>query len=49
MRVCVCSPAYIIQHAQRMRRIALSPVTSLAVPYLHILFHKGQDFLKRRK
>lgn len=41
--MCVCSLALDMQHAQRMRHIALSPVTSLAVPYLYSS-HERQDF-----
>jgi hypothetical protein len=37
--VCVCeSVALVIQDATRMRRIMLSPVASLAVPYFSTIF-----------
>jgi hypothetical protein len=39
----------IIQHSQRMRRITLSPVTSLAVQYLYTFSQKGTIFDKEMK
>jgi len=41
------SGALVIQHAQRMRRIILSSVASMAVQNLSTLSHKRHDF--RRK
>jgi hypothetical protein len=38
------SLALFIQHAKRMRRIVLSSVTFLAVPYFSTLSHKGTTF-----
>jgi hypothetical protein len=42
--VCVCSLLLVIQRAQRMRRITLSPVTSLAAQYIYTLSNKQHDF-----
>ena len=39
--------ALVIQHAISMRRILLWSVTCLTAPYLFILSHKSQDFLKK--
>jgi hypothetical protein len=38
------SVALVIQHAKRMRRILLSTVTFLALPYFSIFFHKRHGF-----
>jgi len=44
VRVCVCvCVALAIQHAKRMRRIVLSSVAFLAVPYFS-KFHKWHEF-----
>ena len=44
---CVCV-RLVIQHAQYMRRIVLSSVTSLAPPYFSTLCHKRHDFREKK-
>jgi hypothetical protein len=38
------SVAFLYQHAKRMRRIILSSVAYLAIPYFYTLPHKRHDF-----
>jgi hypothetical protein len=39
--------ALVIQHAMRMRRVALSYVACMAQPYFSKLYHKGTIFGKK--
>jgi hypothetical protein len=40
----ILSTVLVIHHAKRMRRILLSPATSLALPHFSTLSYKGIDF-----
>ena len=46
MCVCVCIVAFVIRHAQRMRRIILPSVPGLALSFFATLSHKRNDFRK---
>jgi len=39
---CVLPVALVVQHAERMRRITVSSVACLALPYFSTLFYKQQ-------
>ena len=49
VRKCACSRvALLIQHAKHMRHIVWSSVASLGPTYFSILFHKRNDFRKKK-